>query len=85
MAAAVVNSNSRRERVFGDLRVVLVNLTWNNGDTYATGFKKILGAIFEQTTNASSGLTRATVGAQQTITLVSGGSLTGDLIIFGFA
>jgi hypothetical protein len=86
MAAAVVNSSSRRERVFGDMRVLLVNLTWNNGDTYATGFKAVKSAQFEPTTNASCGLTRATgANGQVTITLVSGGSLTGDLQIFGFA
>jgi hypothetical protein len=85
MAAAVVNSSSRRERVFGDLRVLFVTLTWNNGDTYATGFKRILSAQFEPTTNASCGLTRAAVGGQQTVTLNSGGSLTGDLQVYGFA
>lgn len=86
MAAAVVNSTSRRERVFGDMRVLLVNLTWGNGDTYNTGFRAVKLMSFEPTTNASSGLTRAQNAQGQTvITLVSGGSLTGDLLILGFA
>jgi hypothetical protein len=85
MAAAVVNG-SKRERVFGDLRAHFVNLTWNNGDTYNTGFKSVKSMSFEPTTAAASGLTRAQNAQGQTvITLVSGGALTGDLMLFGFA
>lgn len=84
MAAAVVSSGPR-ERVFGDLRVKIVTVTWNNNDTFKTGFKSVLAMNFEPTTNASSGLTRAVVGGQVVITLVSGGSLTGDLFVVGFA
>lgn len=85
MAAATVVGAKATERVFGDIRVKMVTVTWNNGDTFDTGFKVLKNIDFTPTTAANFGLTKSTVNAQQRITLVSGGSLTGDLMIVGFA
>lgn len=68
--------NSRRETVWGDSRVIIANLTWNNNYTYDSLYSKLEAYWFVPTTNASYGLTESS----GTLTLVSGGSLTGILV-----
>jgi len=78
MAAATENS-ARYTDYWGRTPVEIVNVTWANNDTFATQFAAVKAVHFEPTTNASHGTTKS----GKTVTLVSSGSLTGDLIVFG--
>lgn len=77
MPAATVNGLD--ETVMGNKRVVMANLTWGNDDTYDTGLANIDSVVFTPTTSAAHGATKS----GGTVTLKSGGSLTGDLIAIG--
>lgn len=80
MAAAVLNSTPYVD-VEGRTPIVMIDVTWGNGDTYtAVDLGAIAWAEFWPTTTMSAmGLTIAT----NVVTLVSGGSLTGKLILHG--
>lgn len=79
MAAATVNVGPIAN-VFGNVPVVVVDVTWTDSDTYtAPDLGAILWGYFVPTTNASYGLTFATNIA----TFKSGGALTGKLVLFG--
>lgn len=77
MAAATENGIGRTETVEGNHAVMYCNVTWDNGDTFDTGYDSILDAAFKPTTNSAPGLTQS----GGTLTLVSGGALTGNLRI----
>lgn len=77
MAAATENGIGRTETVEGNHAILYCNVTWGNGDTFATGYDGILAAMFEPITAAAHGITQS----GGTLTLVSGGSLTGNLRI----
>lgn len=81
MAAATLVGR-RRERVFGDLRVVLAQVTTSTTtDTYNTGLKQIVGLSLDCTTNA----TAAGTFSGGTITFANSGSpLTINVVAFGF-
>lgn len=78
MAAAVENS-TRHVDYWGKTPVEIVDVTWTNGDTFATEWASIFGLAFTPTTNTAFGLTFSGT----TVTLVSAGSLTGKLFVFG--
>jgi hypothetical protein len=80
MAAATENSKVVID-YWGRTPVAVVDVTWTNGDTYtAVDLGAVLFAEFWPTTTMSSmGLTIAT----NVVTLVSGGALTGKLVVFG--
>jgi hypothetical protein len=78
MADATVNSSY--DTVEGNQRVVYASLTWGNGDTFVTGLATVNGFSFETTTAAAHGITQSS----GTLTLVSGGALTGQLRVVGF-
>jgi hypothetical protein len=82
MAAATENSKVYTD-YWGRTPVVILDVTWTNGDTYtAVDLGAVLAAEFWPTTTMSAmGLTLAT----NVVTLVSGGSLTGKLIVYGNA
>lgn len=81
MPAATENTKPSVD-YWGATPVVVIDVTWGNGDTYAAvDLGAVEAAIFVPTTNASYGLTIS----GKTVTLVSGGSLTGKLILFGDA
>lgn len=77
MADAVVSELD--ETVEGNKRVVNVNLTWSSGDTYVTGLAKVDSISFCPTTASAYGVTEAA----GTVTLASGGALTGRLRVAG--
>ena len=81
MAAATV-SGRKQNRVASDIRVV----SWSavtfasNGDTLAVpGLKSIQTVMFQPTTNTAPGFTIS----GNTLTIVSGGALTGLLSVHG--
>lgn len=76
MAAATENT-ARVEDVEGNRYVTRVNVTWGNGDTFASNYSGVQGYSFEPTTAAAHGITVS----GGTLTLVSGGSLTGELMV----
>lgn len=63
------------ETVEGNKRVILATVTWSNGDTFVTGLFSVDTVSFEATTAAAHGITESS----GTLTLVSGGALTGFL------
>lgn len=78
MAAATVTN--RKEFVFGSLRCIAATVTIaNSGDTWVTGLGKVLYTQAEPTTNASMGVTKS----GGTLTFVSGGALTMDVMAYG--
>lgn len=79
MAAASIAN--RREVVFGSKRVVYADVTIaNNGDTWATGLKKVEAMSIDPTTNASAGGTKS----GGTITFATGGALVMSVIAIGY-
>jgi hypothetical protein len=76
MPAAVENA-TRYTDYWGRTATEICNITWNNNDTFVSQFAAIIAADFTPTTNASFGLTVS----GKTVTLVSGGSLTGIIQI----
>lgn len=78
MAAATENTK-RVTDYWGRTAVEEVDVTWTNGDTIDTQFGSILAVFFQPTTNSAAGVTIS----GKTATLVSGGSLTGKLLILG--
>ena len=78
MAAAVEN-NTRYTDYWGKTPVEIVDVTWNNGDTFASQWAAIVAADFTPTTSASYGLTIS----GNVVTLASGGALTGKLEVKG--
>jgi hypothetical protein len=75
---AAVESGQRVVDYWGRTAVEMVNVTWNNNDTFTSEYGSILGADFAPTTNASFGITVS----GKVATLVSGGSLTGWLQVY---
>lgn len=71
--------NAKITTVQGNKRVILANLTWDNTYTFATGLHNIDAMLFTPTTAAAFGLTKS----GGTVTLVSGGALTGDIRVEG--
>jgi len=67
--------NTKITTVQGNKRVILANLTWDNSYTFDTGLHIIDAVLFSPTTAAAFGLTKS----GGTVTLVSGGALTGEL------
>lgn len=80
MAAATENSKVYTD-YWGRTPVVMVDVTWTNADTYtAVDLGAVAWAEFWPTTSLTGvGLTIAT----NVVTLVSGGSLTGKLVVYG--
>lgn len=75
---AVATENSTRHMVStGNVAEEIVDITWTNGDTFASEFAAIFGWTFTPTTSASFGIT----ASGTTLTLVSSGSLTGKLAV----
>jgi hypothetical protein len=77
MPAAVENAD-RYVDVFGRTAIEITNVTWGNGDTFVSEYAAVINAEFTPTTNASSGVTIS----GKTITLQSGGTLTGNLVVY---
>lgn len=77
--AAMTENNIRSVDYWGRHPVEFVSVTGTNGDTFDSEFASVSRAIFVPTTNASYGLTVS----GKTVTLASGGSLTGELYVFG--
>lgn len=71
--------NTKITTVQGNKRVILANLTWDNTYTFDSGLHKIDAMLFTPTTAAAFGLTKS----GGTVTLVSGGALTGDIRVEG--
>ncbi len=81
MPAATVNTGPI-SNVFGNVPMVVVDVTWTDADTYTEpNLGAILWGYFVPTTNASYGLTFST----NVVTFKSGGALTGKLVLFGDA
>ena len=78
MAAATENA-ARYTDYWGRTPVEVVDVTWTNNDTFASQWGSVVCASFEPTTNASHGMTIS----GKTVTLISGGSLTGKLKVCG--
>lgn len=77
--AAATEPNARIVDYWGRTAMeIAIGITWNNGDTFVSEFASVSTADFMPTTQSSFGLTHS----GKTITLVSGGSLTGDLQVF---
>lgn len=67
--------------VLSPYRVVMGTITMTNGDTWAVpGMKTVKNLDFMPTTNSSAGFTIST----NTVTMVSGGSLTGQIMAIGY-
>lgn len=78
MAAATENA-ARYTDYWGKTPVEVIDVTWGNADTIDSQFGSVLKAEFAPTTNSAPGVTIS----GKTVTLVSGGSLTGKLTIWG--
>lgn len=74
MAAATENT-TRYVDYWGRTAAEITDVTWTTGDTFTSEFASVLSATFTPTTNASFGMTIS----GKTVSLVSGGSLTGKL------
>lgn len=77
MAAATQNTTLITQYL-GSMRVHIVDVTWTNGDTLDTLLSSICHVSFTPTTNTAFGITKSS----GTLTLVSGGSLTGTIMAF---
>lgn len=76
--AAMVENNTRAVDYWGRHAVEFVNVTGSSGDTFDSEWASVSRAIFVPTTASAYGLTIS----GKTVTLVSGGALTGELYVF---
>lgn len=78
MAAATENS-TRVLTYWGNQPVEITDITFSDTNTFESEFASVLAAWFEPTTAAAHGMTIS----GKTITLASGGALTGKLFVIG--
>ncbi len=91
MNMAAITETNRRDLVQGGIRVIIGTITMTNADTWSPGLRIIEAIDFTPTTNTAFGFTTAngsgggpTAGTAAIATMVSGGSLTGQIQAMGY-